>query len=83
MNMYQLLERTAQTWPDNVFLVREGVNYKDFIDLVKARAASLDKAGVKKGDVVGILSHNIPNHVVRTVVSGGDGIVVGYKSDTV
>ena len=60
MNMYQLLERTAQTWPDNLFLVREGVSYKDFINLVKARAASLDKVGVKKGDVVGILSHNIP-----------------------
>lgn len=60
MNMYQLLERTAQTWPDNLFLVREGVAYKDFVNLVKARAASLDKVGVKKGDVVGILSHNIP-----------------------
>ena len=60
MNMYQLLERTAQTYPDNLYLVREGVTYKEFINLVKARAASLDKAGVKKGDVVGILSHNIP-----------------------
>ena len=60
MNMYQLLERTAQTWPDNLYLVREGVTYKEFINLVKARAASLDAAGVKKGDVVGILSHNIP-----------------------
>lgn len=60
MNMYQLLERAAQTWPDNLFLVREGVSYKDFVDLVKARAASLDKVGVKKGDVVGVLSHNIP-----------------------
>lgn len=60
MNMYQCLERTAQTYPDNLYLVREGVAYKDFINLVKARAASLDKAGVVKGDVVGILSHNIP-----------------------
>ena len=60
MNMYQLLERTVQTYPDNLYLVREGVKYKDFIGLVKARAASLDAAGVKKGDVVGILSHNIP-----------------------
>ena len=60
MNMYQLLERTAQTWPDNLFLVREGVAYKDFVNLVKARAASLDKKKKKKGDVVGILSHNIP-----------------------
>ena len=60
MNMYQLLERTAQTWPDNLYLVREGVTYKDFINLVKARAASLDAAGIKKGDIVGILAHNIP-----------------------
>ena len=60
MNMYQLLEQTAQKYPDNLYLVRENVSYKDFINLVKARAASLDAAGVKKGDVVGILSHNIP-----------------------
>ena len=60
MNMYQLLERTAQTWPDNLYLVREGVKYKDFIGLVKARATSLHAVGVKKGDVVGVLSHNIP-----------------------
>ncbi len=60
MNMYQLLERAAITWPDNLFLVREGVSFTDFVELVKARAATLDVAGVKKGDVVGILSHNIP-----------------------
>lgn len=58
--MYQLLERTAQTWPDNLYLVREGVTYKEFINLVKARATSLHNAGVKQGDVIGILSHNIP-----------------------
>lgn len=60
MNMYQLLEKTAATWPDNVFLVREGVTFSAFIEDVKARAASLHAAGVKRGDVVGILSHNIP-----------------------
>ena len=60
MNMYQLLERAAQTWPDNLYLVRENVSYKDFIGLVKARATSLHAAGVKKGDVVKAV-------VVRTV----------------
>ena len=60
MNMYQLLERTASKWPDNLFLVRERVTFADFIDLVRARATSLRDAGVKKGDVVGVLSHNIP-----------------------
>ena len=60
MNMYQLLERTTAEHPDNLFLVRENVTFTGFIDLVKARAASLHAAGVKKGDVVGVLAHNIP-----------------------
>ncbi len=60
MNMYQFLERTAQTWPDNLFLVRENVTYTDFIELVRARAASLHAAGVERGDIIGVLSHNIP-----------------------
>lgn len=60
MNMFQLLEKTTSTYPDNLFLVREGVSYTGFVDLVKKRAATLDAAGIKKGDVVGILAHNIP-----------------------
>ncbi len=60
MNMYQLLERAVATWPDNLFLVRENVTFSGFIDLVKRRAASLHAAGVKRGDIVGVLSHNIP-----------------------
>lgn len=60
MNMYQLLEQTASKWPDNLFLVRENVNFSGFVDLVKRRAASLHAAGVSRGDIVGILSHNIP-----------------------
>ncbi len=60
MNMYQLLEKTAGQHPDNLFLVREGVKYPAFVELVKKRAATLHKNGVKKGDAVGILAHNIP-----------------------
>lgn len=60
MNMYKMLEQTAAKYPDTLYLVRENVSYKDFVNLVKARASSLDVAGVKKGDVVGILAHNIP-----------------------
>ncbi len=60
MNMYQLLEKTTAQYPDNLFLVREGVTYSGFVDLVKKRAATLDAAGVKRGDIIGILSHNIP-----------------------
>ena len=57
MNMYQLLERAASTWPDNLFLVRENVTFTGFIELVKARAASLDAQGVKKGDVIAVLDN--------------------------
>jgi len=60
MNMYKFLESTAAQYPDNLFLVRENVTYTGFIELVRARAASLHKAGIKPGDVVGILSHNLP-----------------------
>ena len=60
MNMYQLLERTTAEHPDNLFLVRENVTFTGFIDLVKARATSLHVAGVRQGDVVGVLAHNIP-----------------------
>ncbi|MDR0726813.1 MAG: AMP-binding protein [Rickettsiales bacterium] len=60
MNMFQLLEKTTARYPDNLFLVREEVTYTGFVDLVKKRAATLHAQGVKKGDVIGILSHNIP-----------------------
>ena len=59
MNMYKLLERTAATWPNDVFIVREGIKYSEFIPMVRQRATTLAAEGVKKGDVVGILSHNI------------------------
>lgn len=60
MNMFQFLENTAKKHPDVLYLVREQVNYAGFLDLVKRRAATLNAAGVKPGDIVGILSHNIP-----------------------
>lgn len=60
MNMYQLLEKATAEWPDNLFLVRENVTYTGFVELVKKRAASLHAQGIQKGDVVGVLAHNIP-----------------------
>ncbi|MCL2757761.1 MAG: AMP-binding protein [Alphaproteobacteria bacterium] len=59
MNMYKLLEKAAQTWPEDVFIVREGIKYPDFAKMVKARATTLRDLGVEKGAVVGILSRNI------------------------
>lgn len=59
-NMFQMLQDVANKWADNIFLVRENITYAQFFDMVCARANSLHKIGVKRGDVVGILSHNIP-----------------------
>ena len=60
MNMYQVLERVVQESPDALFLVRENISFKQALDLIKARVATLFKEGIKPGDVVGLLSHNIP-----------------------
>ena len=60
MNMYQVLKQVAQESPDALFLVREKVSFKDALSLIHARATTLHRAGVKSGDVVGLLAHNIP-----------------------
>ncbi|MDR3208779.1 MAG: AMP-binding protein [Rickettsiales bacterium] len=60
MNMYQFLEKRTEEMPDLPFLTREGVSYVQFLEDVKKRASTLVKLGVKKGDAVGILAHNIP-----------------------
>ena len=63
MTMYELLEKTVKENPKTLFLVRENVTFAEFPNLVKARAATLHNLGVKPGDIVGLLSHNIPEFV--------------------
>ena len=60
MNMYQFLEKAVSDAPDLPFLTREGITYAEFNENVKKRAATLARLGVKRGDVVGLLSHNLP-----------------------
>ena len=60
MNMYELLEQVIKRSPKTVFLVRENITFEEFPDYIKARATTLKKAGVKPGDTVGLLSHNLP-----------------------
>ncbi|MDR2685762.1 MAG: AMP-binding protein [Rickettsiales bacterium] len=59
MNMYLFLDAAVQETPNSIFIAREGITYVDFMELVKARAVALRKLGVKSGDNVGVLSHNI------------------------
>ena len=63
MNMYELLEKNVERNPKTVFLVRENITFEEMPDIIRARATTLKKAGVKPGDVVGLLSHNLPEFV--------------------
>jgi long-chain acyl-CoA synthetase len=60
MNMYQFLEEAVREIPGDLFLTREEITYSQFNNMVRARATTLAALGVKKGSVVGILAHNIP-----------------------
>ena len=60
MNMYQVFKQVAKESPDALFLVREKITFKKALSMIHARAATLHKAGVKPGTVVGLLAHNIP-----------------------
>lgn len=64
MNMYQFLEQVAKESPNALYLVREKITFKEVLKLIQARATTLKKAGVKAGDVVGLLAHNIPEFPV-------------------
>ena len=60
MNMYQMFKQVAKESPDAFYLVREKITFKKALSMIHARATTLHNAGVKAGDVVGLLSHNIP-----------------------
>ena len=85
MNMNTMLEAAVQQWPENLFLVREGITYSAFIEQVRARAATLMEHGIKPGDTVGVLSHNIPQfpYTVCNMVCWWTGADVGYKFNSV
>ena len=63
MTMYDLLELNIKRNPKTLFLVREGITFEDLPPYIKARATTLAKAGIKAGDTVGLLSHNLPQFV--------------------
>ena len=60
MNMYQVFKQVAKESPDAFYLVREKITFKKALSMIHARATTLHNAGVKAGDVVGLLAHNIP-----------------------
>ena len=74
MNMYQFLEQVAKESPNALYLVREKITFKEVLNLIRKRATSLYNAGVRAGDVVGLLAHNIaefPINLFATWYLGG------------
>lgn len=57
----QILDRTAEQFPDNMALLFQGckISYREMRDMVNRFAACLDSFGVKKGDSVAILLPNL------------------------
>lgn len=72
--MYQFLEQVAKESPNALYLVREKITFKEVLNLIRKRATSLYNAGVRAGDVVGLLAHNIaefPINLFATWYLGG------------
>ena len=63
MTLYDLLLENIKKDPKVVFLVRENITFEDMPKYIKARAATLAAQGIKAGDTVGLLSHNLPQFV--------------------
>lgn len=66
LSIYELIEKTCNTYPNNYALEYYGkkITYKDFLVKIKRTASSLLELGVKEGDRVTICMPNTPSAVV-------------------
>ena len=66
LSIYELIEKTCNTYPNNYALEYYGkkITYKDFLVKIKKTASSLLEFGVKEGDRVTICMPNTPSAVV-------------------
>lgn len=66
LSIYELIEKTCLTYPNNYALEYYGnkITYKDFLVRIKKTASSLLEFGVKEGDRVTICMPNTPVAVV-------------------
>ncbi|GBR74496.1 long-chain-fatty-acid--CoA ligase, partial [Candidatus Termititenax aidoneus] len=59
-NFFSVFQEVATKYPENICFAEGEQTYGEVWRLVQARAAALRSRGVKKGDVIGILSKNSP-----------------------
>ena len=66
LSIYELIEKTCETYPNNYALEYYGkkIAYRDFLVKIKRTASSLLEFGVKEGDRVTICMPNTPTAVV-------------------
>ena len=66
LSIYELIEKTCNTYPNNYALEYYGkkITYKDFLVKIKKTASSLLELGVKEGDRVTLCMPNTPSAVV-------------------
>lgn len=64
--LYELLDNAAQQYPDNVAIDYMGneILYKELHKAVDRFAAGLQSMNIKKGDRVGLLLPNCPQHII-------------------
>lgn len=63
--MYELLAQTAERVPNKIALVFEGkkITFKQLMKMIEKTAKALNQFNIKKGDVVSIISPNMPQAV--------------------
>mgnify|MGYP003302208396 CR=1 FL=1 len=66
LTIYELIEKTSETYPNNYALEYYGskITYRDFLIKIKKTASSLLELGVKEGDRITICMPNTPTAVV-------------------
>ncbi|MDR1113620.1 MAG: AMP-binding protein [Candidatus Margulisbacteria bacterium] len=75
-NIFAECKRSSLEHADSIAFVVEGITYSETWRRVLARAAALQARGVKKGDVIGLLSKNSPEWCITFMAIASLGALV-------
>ncbi|MDD5456707.1 MAG: AMP-binding protein [Candidatus Margulisbacteria bacterium] len=73
--IYQLILDTCNKYTDK-FLFDDKITFKQTLEYVRSRAAYLQKSGIKKGDIVGLLGVNSPQWCITHMAICSTGAIV-------
>ncbi len=84
LSLGDVLRESARNWPDAraLWFLSATVSFKELDDMVDRMATALDKIGVKKGDVVGMLLPNSIQYVVTYYAAVRIGAVASGVNPT-